>query len=102
MPEIRQHFAGNLESADGFMNVGQLFINETVDHVNFARAVAPSGAWCSADQDEFFTSTLLQANQSEAHGNDNIARAGVMVNNVMEGQEMLTRTTALAASCRMA
>jgi hypothetical protein len=102
MAEIRQHFAGNLDSASVFGKVGQTFIDETGHHRVLANALMPSGAWCSADQDEFFMSTLLQANQSEAHGNDNIARSAAMVNNVMEGQEMLSRTTALAASCRMA
>jgi hypothetical protein len=99
--EIRQQFAGMFEAARVYGNVGTSLVTEAADQLGLAKALAPMGAWLSADYDEYFANVYKQTSESTAHGEDSQKRGNVMDQCGMDGQETLGRTTAIAASCRV-
>lgn len=101
MAEIRQQFAGMFEAGRVYGTLGTNLVNETTDQRALAGALAPNGAWCSSDYDEYFANVYKQTSESAAHGEDSQKRGHVMDQCGMDGQEMLGRTSSLAASLRV-
>lgn len=101
MAEIFQQFGGMAESAHVYRTLGQDRITAAQDQLSGANALAPAGAWCSSDYDEYFMNVQKQVNESNAHGTDATNRGNVIDQCAMDGQATLATTRGIAASLRV-
>ncbi|MGW6197216.1 hypothetical protein ACWF0M_13820 [Kribbella sp. NPDC055110] len=97
MAEIFQQFGGMMDAAQVYRNLGEERITAAQDQLSSVNALS-SGAWCSADHDDYFVNAQLLTNQADAHGMDAKHRATVMDSVVSDGQSTLATCRGIAAS----